>query len=107
MSTVIETRKSTRTNRKKQRSPRYAAKSQKVILFQCPDNGLKTSRKPKCLQRLVLKSFSRGARPKCLHASLGRNLKIHLLFSPLSGRRKRYRRARACGRGGHRPRQAV
>src|SRR5262249_25040754 len=46
----------------------------------------KTSRKPMCLQRLVLKSLSRGARPRCLHASLGRNLKIHLLLSPLSGR---------------------
>ena len=54
--------------------------------FQRPDNGLKTSRKPKCLPRLVRKSLLRGARAKCLHARLGRNLKIHLLFSPLSGR---------------------
>jgi hypothetical protein len=30
--------------------------------------------------------FSRRAHPKCLHASLGRNLKIHLVFSPLAGR---------------------
>jgi hypothetical protein len=38
------------------------------------------------LNDYVLESFSRGARPQCLRASLGRNLKIHRLLSPLSGR---------------------
>jgi hypothetical protein len=48
--------------------------------------GLKNSRKLGCLQRLVFKPFSRGARPQCLHANLGRNLKIHRPFSPLPDR---------------------
>ena len=53
---------------------------EKLQLIQRSGKGLKTSRKPMCLQRLVLKPFSRGAGPKCLHASLGRNLRTSSAF---------------------------
>jgi len=53
---------------------------------QRPDTGLETNGKPRSRQWPARKPFSRSVRPKCLHASLGRNFKIHRLSSPVSGR---------------------